>query len=132
MAINIVVVDSVKLPEGVEFPSLKTVKYSWEQYLQLDDEDIAVRCWRADILVVLSTAINRAHLDKMPRLKLLIVANEACRRLDQAAAEEQGVELLAFPDTTYSDPEAAQDLCNRISKAIDHYILIFENKGVTP
>ncbi len=132
MTIHVVVVDSANLPESVEFPPLETVKYSWEQYLQLDDADIAVRCWRADILVVLSSAINRESLEKMPRIKLLITAGEACRQLDQAAAQEQGVELLAFPEAKYSEPDEAQDMCNRISKAIDHYIRNFENNGVAP
>ena len=53
MTINSVVVDSAKLPEGVDFPPLETAKIAWEQYL-----------------------------------------------------------------------------CKRISKAINHYILNFENKGV--
>jgi hypothetical protein len=32
MAIKVVVVDAAELPESVEFPPLKTEKYSWEQY----------------------------------------------------------------------------------------------------
>jgi len=130
MAINIVVADAAGLPEGVEFPPLETVKYGWEQYPQLDDDDIAMRCWRADILVMLSTAIDRVHLEKMPRLKLLIIAGDACRQLDQAAALDQGVELLAFPDAKFGEQGAAQVVCNRIAKAIDHYIRNLEHKGV--
>jgi len=132
MTINVVVVDGGKLPAGVEFPPLETAKYGWEQYLQLDADDIAVRCWRADIVVVLSCAIKRANMEKMPRLKLLIIAGEACGRLDQVAARQQGIELLAFPEAEYSEPGEAQDMCNRISNAIDHYIINFENKGVVP
>jgi len=33
MTINIVVVDSAKLSEGVDFPPLETAKCAWEQYL---------------------------------------------------------------------------------------------------
>ncbi len=33
MTINIVVIDSGKLPEGVDFPPLETAKYAWEQRL---------------------------------------------------------------------------------------------------
>jgi len=132
MTINVAVVDSAELPEGVEFPPLEAAKYSWEQYRKLDDEEITVRCWRADILVVLSTAITRKQLEKLPRLKLIITAGEGCGLLDQAAAQAQGVELLAFPDDGCSASEQAQDLCRRISAAIDHYIRNFENKGVVP
>jgi len=116
MTINVVVVDGGKLPEGVEFPPLEAAKYGWEQYLQLENDDIAERCWRADILVALSSAIIRANLVKMPRLKLLITAGEACRRLDQAAAQQQGVEFLAFPHAEYGEAGKAQDICDRISK----------------
>ncbi|VAW78534.1 hypothetical protein MNBD_GAMMA15-593 [hydrothermal vent metagenome] len=41
---------------------------------------------------------------------------------DQAATRGQGVELLAFPDADFSNLGGAQDLCNRISQAVDHYI----------
>ncbi len=33
MTINIVVIDSGKLPGGVDFPPLETAKYTWEQRL---------------------------------------------------------------------------------------------------
>ena len=36
--------------------------------------------------------------------------------------EEGMVELLAFPDAYCVDPRDAQDLCNRITQAIDHYV----------
>ncbi len=129
MTMNVAVIDGMKLPVGVEFPPLKTAKYSWEQYPQLGADELALRCWRSDILVVLSSAITREQLEKMPRLKLIIAAGEACAQLDQDAARAQGVELLAFPDAAGSDPAQAQDLCARISDAIDHYISMLEDNG---
>lgn len=122
MSIKIVVVDAGGLPSGVEFPPLDVPKYGWEEYPGLDVEGMAERCWRADIVVVFSSAISSGLLKKMHRLSLLIAAGDACGRLDQAAACEQGVELLAFPDTDCTDPRDAQDVCNRIARAIDHYV----------
>lgn len=131
MTMNVAVVDGAQLPAGVEFPPLKTAKYSWEQYPQLDAGEITLRCWKSDILVVLSSAITRTQLEKMPRLKLIVAADEACAQLDQDAARAQGVELLAFPDAVGSDAAQAQDLCARISAAIDHYIRMFEDNGAS-
>lgn len=130
MAIKIVVLDAAQLPSGVDFPPLNTDKYGWEQYPQLEGEDIAERCWRADIVVSLSTAIGLEALQKMVKVGLLICAGEACRLLDQNAAGERGVELLAFPDARFDTAEAAQDVCNRIAAAIDHYIRNFESDEV--
>lgn len=122
MAMKVIVIDSAQLPAGAEFPPLEVEKYGWEQYPQLDEEEIADRCWRADILVSLSTAIGRPVLEKLDKLSLLIVAGEACNRLDQDAAQERGVELLAFPDANLRDVGAAQELCGQVSAAINHYL----------
>ena len=128
MTIKVVVLDAAQLPAGVEFPPLETAQYGWEQYPGLAGDEIAERCWRADIVVSLSTAIDRTNLEKMQRLKLLVCAAQSCQQLDQGAARQQGVELLAFPEARFGRADEAQDLCQRISQAIDHYIRNFENK----
>jgi phosphoglycerate dehydrogenase-like enzyme len=122
MAIKIVVLDSESLPAGVEFPPLRLQKYGWEQYPRLIGDEIAERCGRADIVVTLGTDVDRAALEKMNRIGLLICVGEACSRLDQAALTERGVEVLVFPDAELGTPAGAQDLCNRVSAAIDHYL----------
>jgi len=122
MSIKIVVVDAGLLPSNAEFPPLALPKYGWEEYPGLDAEGIAERCWRADIVVALSASISSELLEKMHRLSLLITVGEACRRLDQTAACARGVELLAFPDVDCRDPKDAQDVCERIALAIDHYV----------
>ena len=129
MAIKVVVLDAGRLPAGVEFPPLKIAKYGWEQYPALSGDDIAERCWRADIIVSLGTSIDRITLEKLHRLKLLISVGEACRSLDQELAGTRGVELLAFMEPIGSDPVAAQAVCNQVSQAVDHYLRNFENSG---
>jgi lactate dehydrogenase-like 2-hydroxyacid dehydrogenase len=131
MAIKIVVLDAALLPPGVEFPPLVTDKYGWEQYPQLTDADIAERCWRADIVVSLGTPIDLSLLKKMIKLGLLICAGDACARVDQAAVTNRGVELLAFPDADYSSTAAAEDLCKRVSAAIDHYLRACKEPGAS-
>jgi glycerate dehydrogenase len=126
MAIKVVVVDAAALPGGVDFPPLNIDKYGWEQYPRLSDEEIAERCWRADIVITLTTGIRQEMLQKMIKLGLLICTGKACDLLDQAAARQHGVELLAFPDARLNSVEASQDVCNRIAAAIDHYVQNFE------
>ena len=132
MAIKVVVVDSAQLPAGVDFPPLEAAKYGREQYPALTGDEIAERCWRADIVVALATAIDLTMLEKMPRLKLLIVAGEACGSVDRFALQEQGVELKAFPTAHCAQTAEAEDLCQRISRAIDAYINHFQTRGMLP
>jgi len=129
MAIKVVVLDSRLLPMGVDFPPLDADKYGWEQYPQLQGEDIAERCWRADIVVSLDSAISASELEKMVKIGLLVCAGPACERVDQAAVAERGVELLAFPEVQYGTRAEAQDLCNRVAAAINHYIRNYATGG---
>jgi phosphoglycerate dehydrogenase-like enzyme len=122
MSVKVVVVDAARLPAGVEFPPLEAEKYGWEQYLRLDGNDIAERCWRADIVVTLGAAIDSAMLQKMHKVGLLICAAEACAQLDQDAARARGIELLAFPEAGIATANEAQDLCDRVCAAINHYL----------
>jgi lactate dehydrogenase-like 2-hydroxyacid dehydrogenase len=129
MAIKVVVLDSRILPEGVDFPPLDADKYGWEQYPQLQEGEIAERCWRADIVVSLDTPIGSPQLEKMVKIGLLICAGPACDRIDQAALAGHGVELLAFPDARLDEKAEAQDLCDRVAAAINHYVRNYEAGG---
>ena len=122
MSIKVVVLDSRYLPEGVDFPPLNVDKYGWEQYPRLQQGEIAERCWRADIVVSLDTAITSSQLEKMVKIGLLICAGPACGRIDQAALAANGVELLAFPEARLDQKADAQDLCDRVAAAINHYV----------
>ena len=124
MAVKIVVADSARLPPDVEFPPLDALKYGWEEYPSLTGRELVERCWRAEIVVLLSPniEIDSSMMEQMQRLQLLITVGDAVGQLDQAAARDQGVELLAFPEPLGSDSPAAQELCNRIAQAIDYYL----------
>lgn len=124
MAVKIVVVGSGRLPTGVEFPPLQAPKYGWEEYPALADAELVDRCWRAEIVVLLSPGrtVDRAMLEAMPRLQLLIAVGDAAARLDQDAARDRGIELLGFPGALDSGPVDARDLCTRVVRAIDYYL----------
>lgn len=131
MAVKIIVADTAQLPKGVEFLPLEAIKYAWEAYPSLAGEELLDRCWRAEIVVLLSSGmrVDRTVMEKMPRLQLLVTVGDAAAQLDQGAARDRGVELLAFSDTFGSDAAAAQDLCNSITQAIDHYIRSIDGRG---
>lgn len=122
MAIKVVVLDSARLPRGVDFPPLELDKYGWEQYPGLAGSEVAERCWRADIVVTLGTTIGKAEFEKMYKLGLVICAGEACSVVDHVAACERGVEVMAFPDADCASVGGAEDLCKRVSAAIEHYV----------
>jgi phosphoglycerate dehydrogenase-like enzyme len=134
MAEKIVVVGSAQLPSGTEFPPLEAMKYGWEEYPSLRPGELADRCWRAEIVLLLSSdrRVDRAIMEKLPRLRLLMAVGDAVAQLDQAAARDQGVELAVFPEALGRDAVAAQDLCNRISQAIDHYLRSIDSLGELP
>jgi lactate dehydrogenase-like 2-hydroxyacid dehydrogenase len=132
MPIKVVVLDAGQLPAGVEFPPLEVAKYGWEQYPALSGEEIPERCWRADIIVSLGTAIDRRILEKLHRLKLLIGFGEVFQSLDQELARTRGVELLAFQEPISSESGAVQVQCNQVSQAIEHYLRNSENPGEQP
>jgi lactate dehydrogenase-like 2-hydroxyacid dehydrogenase len=73
--------------------------------------------------------VDRAMMEKMPRLQLVITVGDAAAQLDQVAARDQAVELLAFSDALGTDVAAAQDLCNRVTQAIDHYLRSVDGRG---
>ena len=130
MAVKIAAVGSAQLPSGTEFPPLEATKYGWEQYCSLP----ADRCWRAEIVVLLwsDRRVDRPIMEELPRLRLLIAVGDAAAQLDQAAARDRGVELLVFPEALGSDAVAAQDLCNCITQAIDHYLRSIDSLGELP
>jgi hypothetical protein len=64
MAIKVVVVDAAQLPPGVEFLPLEARKFGWEQYPDSSHDELAERCWKADVLVSLATPIKRKLLEK--------------------------------------------------------------------
>jgi hypothetical protein len=128
MTVKVVVLDAGRLPAGVDFPPLKAAKYGWEQYPALTGADIVDRCWRADILVSLGTPIHGATLAELHRLKLVIGCADSLAAVNRGTDSPGGVEFLTFPEPVEGTPEAAQDLCNRVSQAIDHYLRNFDDR----
>ena len=112
---NVAVLDAARLPPGVQFPPLKAAKYGWQEYPRLTEGEIAENCWRAHVILTLSTPLDAATLAALPMLKLVI---EACDGLvDLEAAAARGVAVARLP----SGLEGGS-LCHEAVETIDAFL----------
>ncbi len=118
---KVVVVDSQRLPAGVEFPPLAAPKYGWAQYPALDADGMAERCWRTDILVALDTPFDVRLIERMPKLGLLMLVGNASRGWDDGRMPG-AVAVRCYPAVDIRDVRQAQACCDAIAAAIDAYV----------
>ncbi len=119
---HIVVVDSGHLAGEADFPTLDLPKFNWQQYPALTKDEVADRCWRADVIVSVDTPIDGSVIDKAVKLKLIVAAGDGYDHVDRAAAHKRGITLCHIPGT---DPAAAADtsvICNRVIDTINAYL----------
>ncbi len=119
---NIVVVDSGHLAGEADFPMVDLPKFNWQQYPALAGEEVAERCWRADIVVSVDTPIDSDIIDQAFKLKLIVAAGDGYDHVDHAAARKRGITVCHVPGT---DPATAADttvICNRVVDTINAYL----------
>ncbi len=119
---NIVVLDGNVLGNKAEFPPLEADKYGWQQYPQLEGDDITERCWRSDIVVSLATPLRDADLEKMAKLKLVITGGPMADFIDRDKAAEQEIQVREFTEFDWNDGPSAQCGCDAMVRAIDEYL----------
>ncbi len=119
---NVVVVDSAHLAGEVDFPMIDLPKFGWQQYPGLKPEEIAERCWRADIIVTVTTPIDQAVIDKAFKLKLIAVAGNDGDLIDKAAAEARGIKVTTVSDLRPDDAASSQAICDRVVENINRFI----------
>lgn len=119
---NVVVVDGARLAGEVDFPMLELPKFGWQQYPELQPQELAERCWRADIIVTVATPIDRAVIDKAFKLKLIAVAGEDASLVDAQAAAARGITVLAVPGMKPDDPAVSQAIADRVVENINRFI----------
>lgn len=117
---NIVVIDAAALPQGVDFPLLNWNKYGWEQYLALPGRDLVERCWRADIVVSLTTDISAEALAGWHKLALLVVPENGSVNVDRAAMRED-IEIAEVPGSL-EGIENAEQYCQGVVAAIQRFL----------
>jgi lactate dehydrogenase-like 2-hydroxyacid dehydrogenase len=119
--LNIVILDAKQLPPGAEFPELKSPRYGWEQYGEVAPEDIAQRCWRADIVVSLATPLTEQQLAGMEKLKLIVLPVGADRLVDLAAAQRRGVKVCTVAGD-WKTPAGAAVWCQAVTDTLDAFM----------
>lgn len=119
---NIVVVDGAHLAGEVDFPILDFPKYGWQQFPALHGEELAERCWRADVIISVDTRIDQAVIDKAFKLALIAVAGNDTSHIDMAAARARGISVCHVPGADPANPQQAAHICAQTIANIAAYL----------
>lgn len=110
---NIVVVDSAHLAGEADFPVLDWPKYGWQQFPTLQGDEVAERCWRADVIISVTTPIDSHVIDKAFKLALIAVAADCTDHIDLAAAKARGISVCHVPGAQPADPHQSAHICSQ-------------------
>lgn len=119
---NVVVVDGGALSPQADFPPLALDKFGWQQFVRLDDNELAERCWRSDVIVSVATPIDRAVIDGAFKLKLIVAAGERVDHIDLEAARKRNITVCNIPGMSPSGAAEDQRLCEQVIETINSYI----------
>ncbi len=124
---NIVVVDAAHLAGEADFPMLDHPKYGWQQFPALSGEELAERCWRADVIITADTPINQSVIDKGFKLALIAVAGESCAHIDMDAATARGIAVCHVPGGDPANPRHTAHIC---AQTIDNIAAFLHRKPI--
>jgi glycerate dehydrogenase len=108
---NIVVVDGAHLAGEADFPMLDYPKYGWQQFPALSGDELAERCWRADVIISVDTPIDQAVIGQAFKLALIAVAGGDTSHIDMAAAQARGITVCHVPGADPANPQQAAHIC---------------------
>ena len=80
------------------------------------------RCWRSDIIVSVSTPIDRAVIDRSFKLKLIISAGDSYDHIDLDAAMERGIKVCNVPDSSPADTGDTEVICQQVVENINAFL----------
>lgn len=119
---NVVMIDSNNLAGEADFPMIDLPKFGWQQYPQVEQDEVEERCWRADVIVSAATPVKRSVIDKAFKLQLIVAAGEAYEHIDLDAAKERGIKVCHVPELDCSDKNNTDEICNQVVENINAYI----------
>lgn len=119
---HIVVIDSGKLAGEADFPMLDLPKYAWQQYVQLEENEVADRCWRSDIIISVAAPVTRPVMDKAFKLQLIIAAGDNANHIDLNAARERGIIVCNTPGLNPANAAHSQSICNQVINNINAWL----------
>lgn len=119
---HIVVIDSSKLAGEADFPMLDIPKYGWQQFVQLEEAEIADRCWRSDVIISVATPVTREVIDKAHKLQLIIAAGDNTSHIDLDAARQRGITVCNAPGLHPDNTAHCQTICNQVINNINAWL----------
>jgi len=118
---NIVVLDSGSLAGEADFPEVDLPKFGWLQYVETAQKLVEERCWRSDIIISVSTKIDRAVIEKSFKLKLIVAAGNSYDHIDLEAAMERGIKGGNIPDSNPELPVDTRMICQQVVENINAF-----------
>ena len=119
---HIVVIDSSQLAGEADFPMLDMPKYGWQQFVQLEEAEIADRCWRSDAIISVATPVTREVIDKAFKLQLIIAAGDNTSHIDLDAARQRGITVCNAPGLHPDNTVHCQTICNQVINNINAWL----------
>lgn len=119
---NVVVVDAAGLAGDADFPPLNLRKYGWEQYPAVESDKMELHCWRSEVIVAVSTAIDRAVFDKAFKLKMVVAAGDSYDHIDLDVARERGITVCNVPGKDPANPADVERICRVVVMNINDYL----------
>ena len=119
---NIVVVDSTHLAGEADFPILDWPKYGWQQFPALSGDELAERCWRADVIITIDTPIDQQVIEKAFKLTLIAVAGDSTEHIDMNAVKARGISVCHVPGAQSGNPRHAAHICTQTINNISAFL----------
>ena len=119
---NVVVIDSAHLAGEADFPMLDLPKFGWQQYPEAEASEVPELCWRADIIITVSTPIDQAVINKAFKLKLIAVAGDSYDHIDLEAARKRGIKVCNVPGLDPQEAGTSEQICNQVIENINAFL----------
>ncbi|HEX5636040.1 MAG TPA: hypothetical protein VFY78_03050 [Gammaproteobacteria bacterium] len=119
---HIVVIDSRQLAGEADFPMLDLDKYGWQQFVQLEQTEVADRCWRSDVVISFATPVTREVIDKAFKLQLIIAAGDNTQHIDMDAARQRGITVCNTPGLYPDNAAHSQTICLQVINNINAWL----------
>ncbi len=117
---NVVVLGCEHLPQDADFPPLDLPKFGWLQFLQLSDEEVVERCWRADAIITIGVPVTAQVIEEAFKLQLIVAAGNRHDHIDMDAANSRGITVANVPGDEMN-PGNAQQICDQAIDIINAY-----------
>ncbi|OOZ39317.1 hypothetical protein BOW53_12235 [Solemya pervernicosa gill symbiont] len=116
---NIVMLDSDQLAGEPDFPEVDLPKFGWLQYTHTPSEETSERCWRGDVIVSVSTPVDKETIDKAFKLKMIIAAGEKFDHIDIETAQARGIKICNVPGLDPANSAESQQICDSVIETIN-------------